>query len=288
MHCDCHIHMVLDGDDWSAAIAAHRASPNLELIRSRLESYAAAGISYLRDGGDAWGVSLAAREMARDYGIDYASPAFPIYRKGRYGAFIGLGYSSESEYLALLDRAEHDGADFIKLMLSGIMDFDSYGELSCEPLPPDEMEALVRAAHARGFAVMAHVNGDGAVRAALDAGVDSIEHGNFMSADTVRRLADSDCVWTPTFSPVLNAIGAGRFSDDVLRRIGAQLMENTALAASQGAYIALGSDCGAWRVEHPTGAADELRHMSAALGSGAELVLGLGSARIKEKFRRRS
>lgn len=55
MNCDCHIHMVLDGQDWKAAIAAHREAPNDAIIRSNLRRWQAAGITYLREGGDRWG-----------------------------------------------------------------------------------------------------------------------------------------------------------------------------------------------------------------------------------------
>lgn len=59
---DCHIHMVLDGVSYQAAIGHHRQQPDEALIRSRLKSYQRRGITYLRDGGDSWGVSLLAAE----------------------------------------------------------------------------------------------------------------------------------------------------------------------------------------------------------------------------------
>ena len=286
MKCDCHIHMILDGINFADAINQHKAAVRDNLVRSRLQSYKDAGVNYLRDGGDAHGVSLFARSIAHEYGIEYRSPAFPIYKKGRYGSFIGVGYETESDYLALLDRAEADGADFIKLMLTGIMDFDNYGVLSCEPLDADEMKMLISHAHDRGFTVMAHLNGDEAIKNALAAGVDSIEHGNFMSEDTVKMLSDSSAVWVPTVSPVLNCVGTGRFADEQLLKIGSSLIKNISLAAEHGAYIALGSDGGAWQVPHGKCVQDELDYLKLALGEGTEFVLGLGSAHIKEKFKR--
>ena len=59
---DCHIHMVLDGVNWKDAIARHKAAPQEALIRQTLGHYQALGFSYLRDGGDRWGVcDLAAK-----------------------------------------------------------------------------------------------------------------------------------------------------------------------------------------------------------------------------------
>ena len=39
MLCDCHIHMVLDGENWKAAINRHRAAPQEAIIRRTMETY---------------------------------------------------------------------------------------------------------------------------------------------------------------------------------------------------------------------------------------------------------
>ena len=114
MFGDLHIHMILDGVYYRAAIDAQKEHPLDGLVRARLSDYQARGVCLLRDGGDAWGVSLRARELAGEYGIDYRSPAFPIYRRGHYGAFIGRGFDTEDEYRALLDEAGEKRADFIE------------------------------------------------------------------------------------------------------------------------------------------------------------------------------
>ena len=81
--------MVLDGADWKAAIAAHRERPDEALIRSRLARYRDLGFSYLRDGGDRWGVGKRARELASEYGIRYRIPLAPLCKAGHYGRNIG-------------------------------------------------------------------------------------------------------------------------------------------------------------------------------------------------------
>ena len=48
MLCDCHSHMVLDGENWREAIARHRAAPDEAFVRKTLETYARLGFSYLR------------------------------------------------------------------------------------------------------------------------------------------------------------------------------------------------------------------------------------------------
>ena len=74
MRADCHMHMVLDGIHWKDAIARHGAGPEEMWIRRVLRKYQELGFSYLRDGGDRWGVGKKAREMAAEYGIVYRTP----------------------------------------------------------------------------------------------------------------------------------------------------------------------------------------------------------------------
>lgn len=234
MFADLHIHMLLSGSDWKAAIAGHQPHPDDTLIKERLSAYESAGISYLRDGGDRFGVCLRAKELAPEYGITYRTPAFPIYKKSHYGSFIGRGWSDFAEYRALLAEAQASGADFIKLMVSGLMDFSAYGVLTEEPLTGAEMHDLIAAAHDLGFAVMAHCNGAKAVKNAVTAEVDSIEHGAYLDDEACHILAESDTVWVPTLSTIGNLIGSGRFPDDVAERILRSAQENIQKVANLG------------------------------------------------------
>lgn len=284
MLCDCHMHMILDGVYFKAAIDGHKQKVQEDLVRQRLADYQKLGITYLRDGGDAWNVALCARALAPEYGITYVAPAFPIHRKGRYGDFIGRGYETREEYIALLDEAEAKQADFVKIMFSGLMDFHTAGVLSCPPLDRDEMKELTRLAHERGFAVMVHCNGDDAIANALAAGVDSIEHGNFMSRETERRLSDSGAVWCPTLAPAANIIHSGRFPKETMQEITDRQMDSVSRAAAMGALIAPGSDAGAWLVPHGQGTLDEYAHLKIALGNSAETVLTRGAEEIRRRF----
>ena len=283
---DLHIHMILDGADWKHAIGAQKAAPDDALIRRRLEDYRTRGVRFLRDGGDAWNVSLRARALAREYGIDYRSPAFPIYRRGHYGAFIGRGFSDWDEYAALLDEAEEKRADFVKLMISGLIDFNEYGRLTEAGPAPEEIARMIALAHERGFAVMVHANGDAAVCAALRAGAESVEHGVYLSRDTLRRLSETETVWVPTLATIGNLIGCGRHSDSVLRRLLAEQQEKIAQVVCDGGTVGCGSDAGAFRVPHGQGAADERTLLAAALGAQTERMLAYAQGQIERKFRR--
>ena len=281
---DCHIHMVLDGVNWKDAIARHSAAPQEALIRKTLERYRTLGYSYLRDGGDRWGVCDLAAKLAPEYGIRYRSPGFPIYKTGHYGGFIGCGFDAFAGYRALVCEAKRQGAHFIKLMISGLMDFDQYGVLTDEPLPPELIRDMIACAHDEGVSVMAHANGDETVRAALAGGVDSIEHGAYLTDETLCRLAESHAVWVPTLVTIGNLIGCGRFPDEVLKPLLAYQMNAVQKAAALGAKIACGSDAGAYRVLHGQGGLDEQALLRRAIGDGADAVLDAGSAAIMARF----
>lgn len=282
MLCDCHMHMVLDGVDWKNAIGRHREKPDIPYIRKILAHYRDQGFVYLRDGGDRWGAGKTAREIAAEYGIRYRTPLAPLCRKGHYGAFIGQTYDDFREYASLVRKARIDGADFIKIMISGLMDFDHAGVLTEEGLPPEQIRELIHIAHEEGFAVMAHANGPRTVEAAAQAGVDSVEHGAYLDEDALHAMAEAGTVWVPTLSTVGNLRGKGRFREEAVSAILESALTNVAFFAEIGGLIAPGSDAGAWAVPH--GCKTEFQLLSQALGEDCRAVLERGSRQIMDRF----
>ena len=282
IYCDCHIHMVLDGQDWKAAIAAHREAPNDAIIRSHLRRWQAAGITYLREGGDRWGVGASARELAPEYGIRLVTPLSPLYKAGHYGSFIGTAFETPRQYAALVEKQKKDGADFIKIMISGLMDFDRFGVLTQEGLEPALIRELVHIAHEEGLAVMAHANGARTVRAAAQAGVDSVEHGAYLDEEALHAMQENGTVWVPTLSTIGNLRGKGRFQEQAVECILESAAENVRRFAALGGLLAPGSDAGAWAVPH--GSLSEYQLLRDVLGENAEDVLKKGADKIKAVF----
>jgi len=247
---DCHMHMILDGYDWKAAIGRHAQHPDEKWIREVLKEYQRLGYTYLRDGGDRWGAGKKARELAPEYGIRYRTPLANLCKLGHYGAFIGEKYADMKEYAALVKKARDNGADFIKIMISGLMDFDRFGVLTEEGLPPEEIRELIHIAHEEGFAVMAHANGARTAEAAALAGIDSIEHGAYLDGDALRAMKESGTVWVPTLSTIGNLRGKGRFQESAVQAILESALENVSTFSAMGGLVGLGSDAGAWAVPH--------------------------------------
>ena len=280
MFADCHMHMVLDGVDWRKAIDRHKNGPDIPWIRRQLAIYQKKGYTYLRDGGDRWGVGAAARALAPEYGITYRTPLANLCQKGRYGGFIGETYADSKEYAAMVRAQRAKGGDFIKIMISGLMDFSQCGRLTEDGLPPQQIRELIRIAHEEGFAVMAHANGADTVVAAAQAGVDSVEHGAYLNSEALAAMKEAGTVWVPTLSTVGNLRGTGRFPESEVRRILDSALQNVAEFSAMDGLLAPGTDAGAWAVPH--GSDTEVPLLAEAGVSEARLKRGIQA--IREKF----
>ncbi len=286
MFGECHAHIIMDGVNYRQAIDMHKNGPDDQIIREHLKAYQDRGITFLRDGGDTLGVSMRAKELASEYGMDYRTPIFAIHKEGHYGSIVGKSFATMREFHDRVLEAKNAGADFIKIMTTGIMDFNAHGAVTGTPLDAAEVKEMVHIAHQEGMSVMSHTNGDYGVQAALSAGVDSLEHGNYMNEESLVMFAESDTVWVPTLVTVRNLLGDGRYEDDALKPIVESSEENIRKAFQLGVKVALGSDAGAYRVIHGKGIQDEVQAFVHILGD-REVVyrwLADGESEIRKRF----
>lgn len=290
MFGECHAHIIMDGVNYRRAVVMHKNGPDDQIIKAHLKAYQDKGITFVRDGGDALGVSLRAKEIAPEYGIDYRTPVFAIHKEGHYGSIVGKSFATMREFHDRVLEAKKAGADFIKIMTTGIMDFNAHGAVTGTPLDAAEVKEMVHIAHEEGMNVMSHTNGDYGVQAAVEAGVDSLEHGNYMNEDSLAMLAQSHTVWVPTLVTVRNLMGDGRYEDEVLWPIIESAKENVRKAFQLGIKVAPGSDAGAYRVLHGQGIQDEMdsfvEFLEEEKRDDVYRWLADGEAEIKKKFMR--
>lgn len=286
MLADCHVHMLLDGGYYKTAIDRHRDKPDEVFVRKTLAKYQRMGYTFLRDGGDRFGAGALARLLAEEYGIDYRSPLFPIYKKGHYGAFIGRGFETMEEYRALVSEVKSKGGDFIKVMISGLMDFGKFGVLTEAGLDRAEIREMIHIAHGEGLAVMAHANGPEIVLWAAEAGADSVEHGAYLTGESLRAMAEAGTIWVPTLATIGCLLGDDRYPGEEVERILDSATQNVVAFAALGGVIAPGSDAGAYRVFHGQGGFTEQRLLERALGRETQARLEEGTQAIAKKFRR--
>ena len=90
-----------------------------------------------------------------------------------------------------------NGADVIKAAVSGGV-LSLTDEVDTPQLTPAEIAALVDESHRLRKKVAVHCHGDQPAREAIEAGVDSIEHGSFMKPETLTMMKKKGTFLTPT------------------------------------------------------------------------------------------
>jgi imidazolonepropionase-like amidohydrolase len=141
------------------------------------------------------------------------------------------------------------GADVIKIAASGGVLSES-DPVDVPQLTLEEMKAIVSEAHAWRRKVATHCHGDAAARLAIEAGVDSIEHGSFLTEDTLRLMKAKGVYLVPTRMTVLWVL---KEADTYPPKIAAKARAAAAAhgdmmkaALRIGVPIALGTDAGVY------------------------------------------
>jgi len=137
------------------------------------------------------------------------------------------------------------GVDWIKLCAGGGVLATAADQDSCE-LSIETMRAIVEEAHARSLRVAAHAQGPRAIAAAVQAGVDSIEHGALIDEPTARAMKERGTVLVPTLYRLdWNLAAAGQTGGAQASRLVQARDDARARAARAielGVPIALGTD----------------------------------------------
>lgn len=285
MITELHAHVFMDGINYKNSVERFKNGVDENAVRAALSEYQKRGITLVRDGGDHFGACSYAKSIAGEYGITYLMPVYALYREGNYGKVAGIPYRDFKEYHALVLKAKSLGANFIKIMVSGILDFNQFGVVSETDYCLSDVKELVHIAHEEGFAVMAHASGTEKVRFAAEAGVDSIEHGYYMDSETMQILKEKQIVWVPTAVTSENLIKTGRFNEDEVKKISDCHKAAIKEAAGLSVLIGCGSDAGAYAVHHGEGAVQEYSLLKEVIGEDEDSILQIAEETIRKNFR---
>ena len=143
------------------------------------------------------------------------------------------------------------GANLIKLMPSGGI-ASTGDDPHAQTMTNDEMRVAVETAHALGMKVAAHIYPPGAIENAVRAGVDSVEHGSFATAQTFALMKEHGTYLVPTLSVYDVFYAVARDHPELLqpgtapKEMANDLLpkKNLPLAVKSGVRIALGTDLG--------------------------------------------
>lgn len=138
---------------------------------------------------------VAAHALGSTGGHCDSSP-FPPDRVQPAGPLEGVCNGPEECRLAVREQMKF-GADVIKICASGGV-LSEADPVDVPQLTPEELRAIIGEAHTWGRKVAAHSHGDLAARQAVEAGIDSIEHGSFLKPDTLRLMKERGVYLVPT------------------------------------------------------------------------------------------
>jgi imidazolonepropionase-like amidohydrolase len=253
---DCHEHFTGDGgmDSMDRLLGDSQEVFTLKAVGNCRRALMS-GVTSARDVGARFGVNiLIAREAAAG-----AIPGPRIIAAGEWLQFPGTwppGLTRRTEtpeelLIAIRDQMGR-GAGLIKVGATG---FRANGEQFAS-MGPEALDVAVRASHEAGLKIAAHCHGFEGTRQAVEAGIDSIEHGTYVDQPTVRLMAEKGTYLVPTMSTwdtrerLATQIGWSRqqMADILDRKENSIASFRRALQA--GVKIATGTDAGGSPARH--------------------------------------
>jgi imidazolonepropionase-like amidohydrolase len=212
--------------------------------------------------------------------------------------FLGGVAEDEAGLLNLVQTEVDRGADVIKIMATGGAMTPS-SDPTQPQFAPETLRTAVDLAHSLGRPVAAHAHSRRGIRDAIEAGVETIEHGTFVGEDGARvhdedlpLFPNSRTVLVATLTPIATRLRVGGIDGGPLARelSAADFWErrrsDTERLFKAGARIIAGSDCGVDNVAHDS-VIDEVGYLAqaglspaqalAAATSQAANVFGIGS-----------
>ncbi len=265
---DAHVHLnYIIGEGWETEPVRFTAGDFAMRGIPHAKQTLLAGFTTVRDLGDRNNVSIALREaVAKGWvagpriftsakGIattgGHADPTNGLNHEltGNPGPAQGV-INGPAEARQAVRQRYKDGADLIKITATGgVLSLAGSGQNP--QFVAEELEAIVAAAHDYGFTVAVHAHGTEGMKRAIEAGVDSIEHGTFMTDEVIQLMKQRGTYYVPTISAgkwvAAKAAEADYFPDVVRPKaaaIGPQIAETFARAHRAGVKIAFGTDSG--------------------------------------------
>jgi imidazolonepropionase-like amidohydrolase len=222
---DCHNHILGNPKDQSPTADLRMSSPQQTLWGlHNLQIWLAHGFTALRDAGES---DLAYGQLALRNSINQGLVQGP--RIVSAGSFISLtGGHGDADPLApdqalvrrpnlannvneIGDVVRRDikyGADWIKLMATGGV-MDTTSDFTVQELSEEQMAMAVEIAHRARKKVMAHAEGTEGIKAAVRAGVDSIEHGTMLDEEGATLMQQKGTWLVPTLYTFQHGVEVG-------------------------------------------------------------------------------
>lgn len=271
---DAHVHLALSANGQNNEKNIADIAPEARDITTRFMKN---GIGAVRDGGDRDNYNGRVRDIVAAENADdmektekeedakdddglgqfrILSPGWALRKNKKYGSFLGEGYSNREELANKLATLVEGGMDHIKVIVSGIVSFKAYGKVGSLAMSTHDLKYVSHFAREQGLKVMAHANSPEAAEMAINAGVDSIEHGYFITAEQLEKMGEKQIAWVPTIIPVAVQLHHPQRENwekaerEVISRTYREHIDKLKLALDKGVPLGIGTDSGASGVIH--------------------------------------
>lgn len=251
MNMHVHLGLKLPGKMTAELANESAGALTLRMAQAATESLQA-GVTTIRLPGDEGHGDLdlkKAIEKGQAHGPRIFSAGEALVITGGHGSEHGETYNDGPYELMKAARLEvSSGADWVKILISGGIATDG-GDMSKALMTPEEINAVVDAAHRFGAKVAAHSGSSVATSIAIDAGIDSIEHGYFLDRPTLKKmnkhgtwLVPTIVVSQPATADFFEKIGSPQWYLDRRDFAGKEHWKMLQMAIEEKVNIALGTD----------------------------------------------
>ena len=263
---NAHVHLCFDGSaDPEVAFQAQGDVETALVALPRLAATLARGVTTVRDLGGKEDVTLTLSKLVAAGvvpGPRVVAAGRVVTMTGGHGHWMGIEVDGADEARRAARRMIKAGAGVIKVMATAGM-MTAGQRAGAAQLTVAEMAACVDEAHKAGLPVAAHVEGREGAANAIEAGVDSIEHGHGLDDELLERMVREGIALVPTIACDRaitqrgSSAGIPPFIVDDCARLAPSLEWALRRAIELGVTVAAGNDGGA-PLTHPGDIVDEL------------------------------
>lgn len=265
---DCHVHLCFDGEPNPGEVA-EKMRPGAVAVRAlaNAQRSLSGGITAIRDCGGKDYLEFAARDACNRgqfQGPTIRASGRMICMTGGHGNRFGRVADGIEEVVKAVREQVHAGSDLVKIMATG-------GVMTPGVDPEDahysaeEMAAGIAEGHRFHKPCASHAQGTEGILNAVRGGIDSIEHGIFLSDQCIEEMLERRTYLVPTLSALKNILAAGdqgipEYVLEKATRVSETHQRSIKMFYEAGGRIAMGTDAGT-PFNHHGENAQELRYM---------------------------
>jgi len=277
---DCHVHLVWDGSpDPVRHLMDGGEHMGLLHAAQHCREQLLGGVTTVRDLGSSWDAAIAVASAVEDGALEGSrviAAGRAIIMTGGHDPFWGHVADGPAAVRVAVRKQWSLGARVIKMAATGGAYGRAKGEtIGQEEFTYEELRAGAEEAHRLGLRVAAHALGETGIANAVRAGIDTIEHGTFLSEEIAADMAARGTALCPTlliYQTIASGLdGIPSYACAKAAKVVDAQQACIELARAYGVRIIAGTDAGSCATPHPS-LIGELKALRAAGLSAGEVL----------------